>query len=441
MGSLALRLARHHRGAALATGLVAVVGMALVVAMTAVLGTGLATGTAAADRAFLVEFPLIMGGWAVAIVVFAMVSTIGVTLSARAAEVGGLRLVGATPRQVRVLVSVETLAISATAAVPGLGAGYLLGWLLLRGVRATGLTDAATVYAPGIALPVAGVVVVLGAGVLAAWIGSRKPSRRSPVAVAEPPARARRGRRVTAIVLLVAGIGSASAVLGLPADSIATTALTGPATVLTAIGLAVLAPELIAVANAVLRVVRPRSRGAGAHLAAVNLAAAPDRVRPVVTFLTLLVGVSAGTLAMQGIENRHVAADSTARVLASVNYLVVVLIGLFMAIALTNNLVAAIGRRHDEFAVLALIGSTGRQVKGMLLRETAAAAVTAIVAATAGALVCVVPFAVVKTGSPAAALDAGPFLLSAVFGAVVALGVTAVAGDRVIRRTTVPAAG
>ncbi|MFJ1765366.1 FtsX-like permease family protein [Amycolatopsis sp. NPDC088138] len=436
MVSLALRLFRHHRGSAVATGLVAVTGMALVVAMAALLGTGLAGGTAAADRAFLVQFPLIMGGWVVAIVLFAMVSTIGVTLGGRAAEIRALRLTGAEPRQVRVLVSVETLLVALVAAVPGLGAGYLLGALLMRAVRATGLIAPVTVYAPGPVLPLGAVVVVLAAAALAAWLGSRAPAGASPVAAAEPAAVARRsgrGRRVSAAVLLVAGAGSASAVFALPADSIATTAMTGPATVLTAIGLAVLAPELLAAANAVVRLAAPRSRGAGTYLAAVNLAAAPERTRPVVTFLTLLVGVSAGTLAMQGIENRHTAADSVARVLASINYFVVVLIALFMAIALANNLIAALGRRRTEFAVLALLGSTGRQTRGMVLRETAVAALTAVFAAGAGALVCVVPFAVVKTGSAAAAFAAGPFLLSGALGLVVALVVTAVAGGRTIR--------
>ncbi|ROP35072.1 FtsX-like permease family protein [Saccharothrix texasensis] len=442
MLKLALRLVSHHRTTAVATGLIALVGMALVVAMTTILATGLADRTAAADRAFLTQFPLIMGGWVVAIVVFAMVSTISVTLDGRAEEISGLRLIGAGPRQVRVLVSAETLAISAAAAPPGLGLGYLLGWLLFQGVRGTGLTEAGTVYSPGIVLPVVGVVVVLGAGVPAAWIGSRKAAERSPVETGAPsrPGSSRVARRrMVAAVLLVAGVGSASAVPALPADSIATTATTGPATVLTAIGLAVLAPDLVVLANRLLRVCTLRDRGAESHLATLNLAAAPERMRPAVTFLTLLVGVSAGTLAMQGIEDRHVAADSTARVLASVNYLVVVLIGLFMAIALTNNLVAAIGRRRGEFAVLALIGSTGKQTRGVLLRETAAATATAVVVATIGAVVCVVPFAVVKTGSPAAAFAVGPLLLSAVLGAVVALLVTALAGWRAVRAVAVPA--
>ncbi|AIJ25524.1 hypothetical protein [Amycolatopsis methanolica] len=67
--------------------------------------------------------------------------------------------------------------------------------------------------------------------------------------------------------------------------SIAATAMTGrPATVLVAIGLVVLAPELVVLVNRVLKVLSPR--GAAGHLAAVNLSAAPVRVRPAVTLRT-----------------------------------------------------------------------------------------------------------------------------------------------------------
>ncbi|NIH78988.1 FtsX-like permease family protein [Amycolatopsis viridis] len=440
MVGLALRLFRHHRGAAIATGLVALIGMGLVTAMTALLGTGLADTTAAADRPFLTEFPVIMGGWVVAIVLFAMVSTVSVTLSGRTGEIGGLRLIGATPRQVQVMVSAETFAVSAVALLPGLGAGYLLGWIVLTAVRSSGLIDPASVYSPGLGLPLLGVLVVLVATVVAAWIGSRSTAGRSPVESAGPARGKRSGRsprRIIAVVVLVAGVGSASAVLGLDADNIATTAMTGPATVLTAIGLAVLAPELVGVANRVLRALSALPRGAAGHLAAINLAAAPERVRPAVTFLTLLVGVSAGTLSMQGIENQHSVAGSTAQVLASINYLVVVLIAVFMAIALTNNLVAALGRRSEEFGAMSLIGSTAGQTRGMLLREIVAATLVSVIAAVVGAVVCVIPFSIVKTGGVAAAFAAGPYLLSVVLGVVIAVGVTTAAGGRVVRAAMV----
>ncbi|MCK2213282.1 ABC transporter permease [Actinomadura sp. ATCC 31491] len=188
---ITLRSFAHHRAGALATGLVALVGMILVTGMTSLLGTGLAASTAAADRPFLVQFPLIMGGWAVAIVVFAMVSTVGVALGGRAEEIAGIRLIGATPRQVQGMLVLETAAVTAVAAPPGLAGGYLVGWAVMGGIRSAGLTASATVFAPGVALPALGVLVVLAASVLAAWIGSRAPASRSPVADAAPPARGR----------------------------------------------------------------------------------------------------------------------------------------------------------------------------------------------------------------------------------------------------------
>ncbi|NUR89728.1 MAG: ABC transporter permease, partial [Nonomuraea sp.] len=157
MIGLALRSFAHHRGGALATGLVALAGTVLVAGMMAVLGTGLSASTPAADKEFLVQFPLIMGGWTVAIVVFAMVSTIGVALGGRAGEIAGIRLVGATPRQVQRMLVVETAAVTALVALPGLGGGYLVGAAVVGGIRAAGLTGAATGYAPGLALPLLGV--------------------------------------------------------------------------------------------------------------------------------------------------------------------------------------------------------------------------------------------------------------------------------------------
>ncbi|MFC7591976.1 FtsX-like permease family protein [Nonomuraea antimicrobica] len=336
---------------------------------------------------------------------FAMVSTIGVALGGRAGEIAGLRLIGATPRQVQRMLVVETAVISAVVALPGLAGGYLLGWIVTRGIHSAGLTDPASVFAPGVLLPALGVLVVLVASVLAAWLGSRSLAHRSPVADAAPPPRRRtgrrrgNGRRVAATTMVLAGLGSSAAVFGLDPADVLTTAMTGPGCVLVAVGLCVLAPELITAVNRVLRAV-PGARGAASHLAVTNLSAAPERVRPTVTFLTLFIGVAAGTLSMQGIENTFGVANSTGQVIASINYFVVALIAAFMAIALTNNLVASISRRRTEFSVMSLIGSTGAQTHRMLVREIAAAVVVSTVAGSVGAFLSVLPFAVVKTGDP-----------------------------------------
>ena len=428
-----LRSLAHHRGGAAATGLVALIGTVLVTSMAALLATGLSDRVDDADRDFLTKFPLILGGWVVAIVLFAMVSTIGVALSGRAEEIAGLRLVGATPGQVRARTTRETLVVATVAAVPGLGAGLLTGRFVLGRMHAAGLTESGTAYAPGVVLPAVAALLVLAVSAVAAWTGSRTMAARSPVADPEPPATVARGRgrlrRAAAVVLVLAGLGSSSAVLGLDAADILTTALTGPAVVLVAVGLGTLAPELLALAN---RLVRGGGSAPG-HVAKTNLTVVPRRIRPLVTFLTLFVGVGAGTLAMQDVENRHAAPGGDAELLAAINYLVVVLIAAFMAIALTNNLVASIAQRRTEFATMSLVGSTHAQTLRMLLREVGTGIAASAVAGTLGAMACVVPFAVAKSGSPAAAFTPLPYAVAVVSGTAIALLTATLAGRRVIR--------
>lgn len=439
MTKLALRSFAHHRSAAIATGLVALVGTILVTGMMSLLGTGLAETTATADRAFLVQFPLIMGGWAVAIVLFAMISTISVTLGGRTGEIAGIRLIGATPRQIQSMLAAETAAILAIVALPGLAGGYLVGWIVTRSIHAAGLTDAASVFAPGLLLPLLGLLLVLVASILAAWTGSRSIAHRSPVADASPPPRRRtaqrpgRRRRITATLMIIAGLGSSFTVLAMDPANVLTTAMTGPGTVLVAIGLSVLAPELVALATTTLNAARRTHPTASAHLAAINLSAAPERVRPTVTFLTLFVGIAAGTLSMQSVENTVGTASSTAQILASINYFVVALIAAFMAIALTNNLVASITQRRTEFSVMSLIGSTGAQTQRMLTREIGAAIAISTIAGSVGAFLTVLPFAIVKTGNPWQAAAPLPYAITIVMGIGVTLGVASVVGRRVIR--------
>ncbi|NEW48512.1 ABC transporter permease [Nocardia cyriacigeorgica] len=435
MIGLAVRSFAHHKAAAVTTGLVAMVGTALVTAMAGLLGTGLSSDTAVGDRDFLVRFPLILGGWVLAIVVFAMVSTIGVALQGRAGEIAGIRLVGATPSQVRRMVVAETAVVAAIAAVPGLGGGQLLGAGLLAGIRGTGLVDDATGYFPGAALPLIGAASMLGASIAAAWIGSRTIASRSPVD--DPsPARVRgrtgRARPIAAISVLIAGLASSFTVLAIDPADILTTALTGPGCVLVAVGASLLAPELITMAEFVFGKVPALRAGAAGHLTALNLAAAPERVRPAVTFLTLFIGVAAGTLSMQGIENDYGAEGGDGQLLAAINYLVVVLIAAFMAIALSNNLVASIARRHTEFVSMHLIGATATQSRRMLISEATAAVTVSAVAGGLGAFASTAPFASTKTGDPLAALAPLPYAVSIMAGAVITLSVTALAGRRMI---------
>ncbi|KAF0846006.1 FtsX-like permease family protein [Nocardia caishijiensis] len=432
MMRLVARSFAHHRASAVATGLVAAAGTALVTAMAGLLGTGLSA--VPDDRDFLVQFPLILGGWVLAIVLFAMISTIAVALHGRANEIAGIRLIGATPPQIRRMIAAETAIVASIAALPGLLGGQLLGVGLLAGIRGADLVDDATGYAPGAVFPLIATVLMLGAAVAAAWIGSRTIAARSPV---EDPAPARSrggaGRRIAAGAALTAGLASSIAVLTVDADDIMTTALTGPACVLAGVGSGLLAPELIRAAQRVLARIPALRSGPAGHLVALNLATAPERIRPAVTFLTLFIGVAAGTLSMQSIENGHGADGGDGELMATINYLVVFLIAAFMAIALSNNLIASIARRHTEFATMHLIGATPSQSRQMLIGEAATAVTISTVTGAVGAFVTTVPFAIVKTGGPLAAFAPLPYAVAVVLGACTTVGVTAVAGRRAVR--------
>ncbi|WP_194829948.1 hypothetical protein [Nocardia sp. XZ_19_231] len=69
----------------------------------------------------------------------------------------------------------------------------------------------------------------------------------------------------------------------------------------------------------------------------------------------------------------------------------------------------------------------------MLICEAVAAITVSAVAGCLGAIAGTVPFAIAKTGDPLAALAPLPYSLAIAVGTGITLGVTALAGRRVIR--------
>lgn len=433
---LALLSIARHRAGVVPTALVVLIGVILLSGMAGVMATGLAPSTPDDDRAFLVQFPAILGSWILGIVVFAVISTVGVALGGRTDEIRGLRLIGATPGQVRRMVAVETLVVSAVATIPGVLLGYGLGAGIVAMTASTGVLSGTAPLAPGVLFPVVAAVIVIIAATVGAFVGSREAAGRSPVG--EPSAvkraRAARPRRITAAVLLAVGFGSSMTALAMDPDSVYATAATGPGCVLVAIGAALFAPELLHLADRTLIVVLRKFGGPSARLAATNLRIAPARIRPAVTFLILFIGVAAGTLSMQAIENQAAASGSgIGQLMATINYLVVLLIAAFMSIALINNLVASIRQRQAELSVMSSVGATIGQSTRMLVSETIIATIIAIVAGLIGSIAVVIPFAILKTGSATAALQGIPLLAVALVAGGIALLTTLTSGTTTAR--------
>ncbi|HEY6934561.1 MAG TPA: FtsX-like permease family protein, partial [Marmoricola sp.] len=112
-------------------------------------------------------------GLAIVIAVLGIVNTLALSVIERTREVGLLRAVGLSRRQLRRMVRLEAIAIAVLGAVLGIVMGLGFGVVLQRAVADQGITDLAI---PGVRL-VAFVVVAAVVGVLAAVFPARRAAR------------------------------------------------------------------------------------------------------------------------------------------------------------------------------------------------------------------------------------------------------------------------
>jgi putative ABC transport system permease protein len=102
-----------------------------------------------------------------------------------------------------------------------------------------------------------------------------------------------------------------------------------------------------------------------------------------------------------------------------ITFAVVAVIVAYAAMSLANIVVAALGGRRRELALLRLAGATHRQIRRMLEAEALLVATIGAIAGTAVAVVGLVPLAIAQAGSP---LPSGPlWVFPAVLAVVAAL--------------------
>ncbi len=161
----------------------------LVVAITvgaAVDTTGHHSGLSVEDRAQLSDLAAlfgIMSGVSMFMAIFVVGSTFGFVVATRRRQLGLLRLVGATPRQVRVMVLGESAVVAVLAAAIGCAVGSVVTPAFLEIVRWKGLlTLDLDMPTPWLAWSIAGPAGIAVA-LLGAWRSSKRASRVSPLAV------------------------------------------------------------------------------------------------------------------------------------------------------------------------------------------------------------------------------------------------------------------
>lgn len=261
---------------------------------------------AAASQQNLVMLSAIFGGWAVLVAMFGASSTLGLTVQQRQREMALLKAIGTTPSQLRRMILSETLVISVLASVLGCLPGALLSGLLFDKLVDAGIISGAVEFRQSLAPAVVAVVASLLASVGAAYITARKiAATRATDALASSAAEGRwltRTRIVLSVLFLAGGAGMAvMTVTMMEGDLTASTA--GPACIMWAIGLALLAPGFTKAIVWLLQGPVRALTGLTGYMAVLNARAHTIRLASTITPIILLTGVATGTLYMQQIED------------------------------------------------------------------------------------------------------------------------------------------
>lgn len=308
MWSFARSAVRAYRASLVGSFLIVVSAAALLTANGVLVESGLR-----GNAPLLATVAGSFAGTAILVVELVVASTFASALRQRNAQFALLRAVGATPRQVRSMVTAEVVIVFALAAplgaIPGLFASYLLlPSLVAGGVVPSGLD---LVISP---LPVIGALLLLfPTALIAARLATRKITRVSPTeAVRDGSAESSElsaARRITAIVLLVLGLGVAGTPFIVPGTVGSAAGAVSAFLLLAAAALA--GPALVgAIARRAARATRSSSNAA-AMLALVNTRGFSRRLTaaiiPLALFLalgTVQTGVNATVVDASGMQLR-----------------------------------------------------------------------------------------------------------------------------------------
>ncbi|MFF4879913.1 FtsX-like permease family protein [Micromonospora sp. NPDC000668] len=423
MIAVALRNLRHRPGGFVATFLSAFLGATLLMAFASLLDTA-ATADAASGES-LSTTAGVGGGWCLIIVAFAVTSTLSLAVRQRAEQVTLLRRIGATGPQLRRMIVGEAAAVALVASVVAVPAGLYLGRVLLTLMQNTGQVGESVGYVFGPIALGAGFGVTLLGSIVAGVAAARRTSRPTGTKAARP-----RVRRIGGVVFLLVGANcsvlTATLMDGKGIDAMATA---GQAGIWAAIGLALFAPELLRLVTAVLGTPVRALGGVAGELAVLGVSQRTRQLAGAVMPVVLFTGIATGTVYMQDIEDKASAGAAQpdyAQDIQTLNYVVVGMITVFVAIMLVNTLIAATMHRRREFAQQRLAGSTRGQLIAMVTLEGLLVTVTGVLSGSTAALFTILPFGAARADRiwP----DATPIAYAIIVTVAVALTGAAVLG-------------
>src|SRR5690606_35523318 len=279
MGAYTLRALRQQPQRLVASFVSLFLGATMVMAFASMFDTLVGNdGLSSTDTEALVTLGAVVGGWGLIIVVFAVASTLTLSVRQRSREMALLKSVGATPAQVGRMIVGEAAVVAVVAALAAVAPAALVGRLLVDLVRVSGQVSAVVEHRFGaVALAVGFGVTFLGATV-AALVTARRTARlraRDALADAELDdggSRLSRKRTVAAVVFLALGAQTGTLTATLMKDKGSDAMQTGgQASIWAGIGLALLAPALVRGGARLFGGLLERVGGASGYLAAHNL--------------------------------------------------------------------------------------------------------------------------------------------------------------------------
>ncbi|MGW2045200.1 ABC transporter permease [Streptomyces sp. NPDC001858] len=226
--------------------------------------------------------------------IFLIINTFSMLVAQRTREIGLMRAIGSSRKQVNRSVLAEALLLGVVGSLLGVGAGVGIAIGLMKLMSLTGMNLSTDDLTVAWTTPVIGIVLGVVVTVLAAYLPARRAGKVSPMAAlrdAGAPADAKAGAVRAAIGLLLTGGGVLGLYLASAADKAAQGSLwLGLGVVLTLLGFVVIGPLLAGVVVRVLGAVVLRAFGPVGRMAERNALRNPRRTGA--TGAALMIGLA-----------------------------------------------------------------------------------------------------------------------------------------------------
>lgn len=226
--------------------------------------------------------------------IFLIINTFSMPVAQRTREIGLMRAIGSSRKQVNRSVLAEALLLGVVGSLLGVGAGVGIAVGLMKLMGMTGMNLSTDDLTVAWTTPVVGMVLGVVVTVLAAYLPARRAGKVSPMAAlrdAGAPADAKAGVVRAVIGLLLTGAGGAGLYLASAADKAAEGSLwLGLGVVLSLIGFVVIGPLLAGAVVRVLGAVVLRAFGPVGRMAERNALRNPRRTGA--TGAALMIGLA-----------------------------------------------------------------------------------------------------------------------------------------------------